>query len=195
MTRKKQVRSGIRDRVTRSWSVERVIVVGIALLTTVVIIGVILLSSNRSQPPRTDYSVPDESKTFADLGRDHIAPESTHAPYNSNPPTSGPHYVTPANWGVYRQTIADEIVLHNLEHGGIWISYRDQTDEKTIAQLEAITGQYPGNIIVTYRPSNDRPIAVAAWGRLLLLDTVDSAQIYNFANRYRLHGPENIPGP
>jgi hypothetical protein len=132
-------------------------------------------------------------RTFESQGQQHIQPGETHPAYNSNPPTSGWHYPSPAEWGIYRDILPDELVVHNLEHGGIWISYRDSTDTVVIQQLETIANSYPSHIIVTYRPVNDTAIAVAAWGHLLVLDTVDEPQIRNFIDLYRMRGPENVP--
>ncbi|MEK9174459.1 MAG: DUF3105 domain-containing protein, partial [Patescibacteria group bacterium] len=44
--------------------------------------------------------------------------------YHSNPPVSGWHYTETAKWGIYDEEISDQILIHNLEHGGIWISYK-----------------------------------------------------------------------
>src|SRR3990167_5703120 len=43
-----------------------------------------------------------------ELGRDHINVGAEHEPYNSNPPTSGQHYASPANWGIYDAPLPDE---------------------------------------------------------------------------------------
>src|SRR3989344_6063535 len=40
-----------------------------------------------------------------ELGRDHIAASAQHDPYNSNPPTSGPHYAQAADWGFYEEPL------------------------------------------------------------------------------------------
>src|SRR3989338_2696663 len=37
-----------------------------------------------------------------DQGREHVGPGHVHT-YNSNPPTSCPHFAKPANWGVYQE--------------------------------------------------------------------------------------------
>src|SRR3989344_5078 len=52
-----------------------------------------------------------------------VAVGASHEAYNSNPPTSGPHYEQPSRWGVSQAELPDEQLIHNLEHGGIWISY------------------------------------------------------------------------
>lgn len=167
------------------------IIIGGSLLSVLLIFGVLVVNSMVNQVPSIDYSVPDSSVVIATLESPHVQHGEQHPPYNSNPPTSGPHFAQPANWGSYREGLADETLVHNLEHGGIWISYRDN-DEAMIQQLEDIARRYSSHVILTYRPTNDSPIAVAAWGRLLKLDTVDSGQIYNFIARYRFKGPENV---
>ena len=103
-------------------------------------------------------------QTFESQGQEHIAEGSTeHPPYSSNPPTSGPHWPQPANWGVYEGTQPDEQLVHNLEHGGVWISYRqDKVNQDTINLLRDFARRYQ-LIIVEPRPNNDaairRPVA------------------------------------
>ena len=128
-----------------------------------------------------------------EMGRDHIAPGTEHEPYNSNPPTSGPHYANPANWGFYEEPLSDEQLIHNLEHGGIWISYKNPDDSELEAQLKAISEKYTLKVIITPRPQDDSPIAVAAWGRLLKLETFDRSQIEDFIKVFINKGPEQTP--
>jgi hypothetical protein len=114
--------------------------------------------------------------------------------YNSNPPTSGPHWPAPAPWGVYTQPLADETLVHNLEHGGIWISYKNAKDPDLAGRLDDVARRYR-KVVVTPRPADDAPIAVAAWGRLLKLQAFDEAQIVAFIEAYMgKTGPEaNVP--
>jgi hypothetical protein len=130
---------------------------------------------------------------FADQGRAHIAPGQPHPEYNSNPPTSGWHYATPARWGFYNDELPDEMLVHNLEHGGIWISYRDAGDAETVDALANLARSYRSKVIVTHRPRNDSRIAVAAWTRLMTLDRFDRDAIVDFINRFRNKGPEFVP--
>ena len=44
----------------------------------------------------------------------HIEEGSSHPPYNSDPPTSGPHYPSPADTGFYTAPLEPERVVHNL---------------------------------------------------------------------------------
>ena len=89
--------------------------------------------------------------------------------------------------------LPDENAVHDLEHGGAWITYIDEVAEDAVKELESIARRYSSHVILSPRPDNDSPIAIAAWGRLLELDEVDSGQIHNFILRYRFQGPENVP--
>ncbi len=185
--RKKPITKGFSTGISQHLSVERVIIGG-AIVVSLMVVGIFIAI----QPPGINYSQPDKSQIFPDLGRQHVGKGTPHPPYNSNPPTSGWHDPQPAAWGVYLSVIPDENVIHSMEHGGVWLSYRDVDDAETVQQLQDIARRYPSHVIMTHRPANDSRIAVAAWGHLLKMDKVDSGQIYDFIARYRMHGPENV---
>src|SRR6185503_3015250 len=125
---------------------------------------------------------------FPEIGRNHIEPGTPHDPYNSNPPTSGPHYAQPADWGIYSTALADEVLIHNLEHGGIWISYKD-VDADTLSKLEAVAKANPGSVILTPREANDSKIVLAAWIRLEKLDGYDEGKILEFIKANKNKSP------
>lgn len=118
-----------------------------------------------------------------------------HPPYNSNPPTSGHHFGGgTAPWGVHTQPFPDELTVHNLEHGGIIIHYRQDVDKETVDKLTALTRelqQQNGCIILQPRPVDklDVPIAVTAWEWLLKLQAYDEASIRAFFQKH-VNGPE-----
>lgn len=128
-----------------------------------------------------------------DQGRDHVGPGQPHPPYNSNPPTSGWHYGTTAPWGFHNTALPDELIIHNLEHGGIWISYKDENDSEVVDALVALARQFPRKVIMTHRSANDTRLAVAAWGRLMKLERFDRDAIVDFINRFKNKGPELVP--
>ncbi len=168
------------------------LLIGAGVLILAFILVVIVRNTIAEQNPPGDLSIPDTSISYPNQGQTHIEIGAAHPAYNSNPPTSGWHYVDPAPWGVYPNQLPDEVLIHNLEHGGIWLSYKDPTNQDIINQLTAIASRYPSHMIVEPRPENDSPIAVAAWGHLLKMDTVNEDIIYSFIRRYRKNGPENV---
>ena len=137
---------------------------------------------------------PDHSQSFAILSRDHINPGDPHPPYNSNPPTSGWHYPNPADETFYDHSLPDEQVVHNLEHGDIWISYRHGVSQDVVSALKSLAGGY---VIVTERDTDDHDVALAAWGRLdtfnLENGKLDMKRVQDFITRYKNQGPEKVP--
>ena len=200
MSKKKRVsfaqKSAVSGRGQQSPPIRRrvrsVEILGLLVAFGLIGLTTVLKASKSVNPLSLGTANPPTEEDFPSQGQTHIADGQSHPAYNSNPPTSGWHYATPADWGIYQQTIPDEVLIHNLEHGGIWISYRNADDQRTIQQLTDIVRRYPDHVILTPRPANDRPIAIAAWGHLLKLDTVDSTVILDFIARYIRKGPENV---
>ncbi len=140
-------------------------------------------------------------------GQDHI--QDGAAPpagsYTSVPGTSGPHWGTPASWGIYPEGagVPEPQAIHNLEHGGIVIWYDpNRASAEAISQLteyvdREVSGARYKFILSPWDGEDfDHAIAVTAWTRLLYLDTVDIDLIGQFVDRYyqRL-GPEPGGGP
>ena len=91
---------------------------------------------------------PDMSTEYPNQGQDHIRENAEHPAYNSNPPTSGWHYADPAKLGFYDKELPDETLIHNLEHGEIWISFKPTVSEEVKAQLKDLLGE---RVIITKR--------------------------------------------
>ena len=132
-------------------------------------------------------------------GNPHIAEiTSQHGPYNSNPPTSGWHYgggIGP--WGVSTEPLPDELTVHNLEHGGVIIHYRQDLDQATVNQLTTLTRQLQQQspcIVLEPRPNDklDKPIAVTAWTWMMKLDSFDATTIGAFFRKHVDQGPEHV---
>lgn len=172
----------------------------VGLLVVVGIAAYILLVPE-SEPalaelePDFDFEkVVDNSVAYEIVGYQHI-PSEQERDYNSNPPTSGDHngeWVSPL--GVYEQ-MPDDKLIHNLEHGHVWLSYHDEGDSEALALLTAIQEKYPDRTIVTYRPENDNRVAASAWGRLLVLDELDREQLEAFIIRHSDNARESILEP
>lgn len=163
----------------------KAIVKWVIIIPSVLVVGYgsVFLARQSQQPRR--------GEEFAIQGRQHIAIGTAHPSYNSNPPTSGWHYTEPASWGVYQTELSDEQVIHNLEHGGIWISYKE-IDVDTKAKLEDLAKRFPSSVIITPRASNDAKIVLASWGRLEQLEVFDEAEILAFIKANKNKSPEPI---
>ncbi|HTN42804.1 MAG TPA: DUF3105 domain-containing protein [Nitrospiria bacterium] len=123
-------------------------------------------------------------KEVPSLGNNHIqSPGDPHIPYNSVPPTSGPHLPYIAKWGVSKTPIADELQVHNLEDGGVMIQYNCQDCDVLVALLEKFAVKYNKVIVAPY-PKMKTPIALTAWGRIDTMDQPDEARIERFIKAY-----------
>ena len=132
-------------------------------------------------------------ETFENQGATHIADGTTGTmTYNSNPPTSGNHWPAAAPWGVYDNAEPDERYIHNLEHGGIWISYKPSLPAEQVNQLKDFARRYR-KVVVTPREANDSNIALAAWTHLQKLESYDEQAILKFIEAYYDQGPEKVP--
>lgn len=137
----------------------------------------------------------DFSRPVPVMGEEHINIGSPLPEYNSNPPTSGPHYEQTARSGFREEEIPDQHIIHNLEHGDVWIAYHPRIADSA---KEALKQFAAAKVIITPREANDADIALAAWGRLDTFDLENNAmpvtRIKDFIRRYTNKGPEQIFG-
>jgi len=134
----------------------------------------------------------DMSQSIPIQNRDHINQSETLQVYNSNPPTSGPH-AGAIKGGFYSEEILDINGVHNLEHGYIWITYRNISPD-AIATLKKIAKRYSGRVLVSERMANDTQIAMASWGRLdkMTESTFDEDYALRFIKKYTNKSPEKF---
>jgi hypothetical protein len=152
-----------------------------------------------------DAAAPDVRKCGPGIDSPPLEP-ATHIPdgssfaYQSNPPASGPHYPEPGEWDIYTTPLARGTWVHNLEHGGIVLSYHcPDTCDADVATFEAIrAGLQPDRfgevrVIITPDPEMPRRFAALAWGWRWQGDAVDADTIRCFiAARYD-RAPESFP--
>lgn len=136
---------------------------------------------------RKPASAPRLGDEHPDQGRQHIQEGEQHEPYNSDLPSSGPHYVQPAPWGVYDQEVPPEVFVHNLEHGGIVVAYHPDLPQDQIDKLKSLfdepysrQGFRPTKVLLFPRPSNSKPIQLASWRRTLNLDSYNEDVLVQF---------------
>jgi hypothetical protein len=132
----------------------------------------------------------------------------TKPKWNSNPPTSGPHYGQTAVWGSYDEPVPLVQTTHNLEHGGVVIHYGPGVPK---AEVEKLKGSFytddPNGIVISPLPSNGNKITLSAWtapdvaaggtdrgrGWLASCTKFDADAFKAFIDAHRYQGPERIP--
>ena len=126
------------------------------------------------------------------LERNHVK-EGEKPTYNSNPPTSGDHYVRTEEWGISDTPLVNEKLVHNLEHGGIIIHYNCEKCDDLITKLKDLTNRLAAKdrkIILTPNKNIDAKIALAAWGYYDKMNDLDEERVWNFFNDHINRGPE-----
>jgi hypothetical protein len=147
----------------------------LGIIITLIALLVVLNHYQKSSLPGEYYS---------SQGNEHIPNENApHDPYNSDPPTSGPHTPHIAKWGIHEQAVPFEILVHNLEDGGIVIYYNSDATTEEIAALSAITMKYNHIVQVPY-PTMEAKVTLTAWQHLLRLDSIDTEKIEEFVNAH-----------
>jgi len=171
---------------------------GLPLLLIFLIVSAPLQAELSEAAP--DAMADSPGRSIPTLGNEHInSIRAPHIPYNTKPPTSGPHTHNVAKWGVYRQQVPDEIQVHNLEDGGVIIQYNCKDCKDLVKKLEKIGWDYLNkgkaekqekgqsryaHIIVGPYADMESKIALTAWGKIDQLDDFDEARIRRFVEAY-----------
>jgi hypothetical protein len=148
-------------------------------------------------------TAPLPGERFASLGNMHINPGDSHPVYNSNPPTSGWHYPTWPQRGIYTAALPEEYLLHFQEHAGVVVHYNpDKLPADQLTKLRALVngelGKGQGLVLLAPDPAIPEVIALTAWQHLESFDTVsgNEAKIQDFIERLECnYDPEGVCGP
>ena len=194
----KSMREQRRERRKRQQTTRNLIWIGIGVLV-VIFIGFIAW---RIFKPASGVSVPIMAN--AD---DHVAQDSDPGQFNSDPPTSGPHYAQEFDAGFYDESdpeaqvpFPEGYLIHNLEHGYIIFWYNcDLLDEagctELKSQIQGVMGEFNNFKVIGFpRSSIEVPLAMTSWGRIQTFDTFDADAAVNFVRSNRNRAPEpNAP--
>jgi hypothetical protein len=127
--------------------------------------------------------------------------------WNTDPPTSGPHYSVPAVYGEYDTPLKIAQVLHNLEHGAIFVFYGPQVPEATVQRLRDFYNEDSvGLLLAPYRKLGNK-IALGAWtvpddfepggtngtSYLATCGDFDEDAFSSFRDELQFRGPERLP--
>ncbi|HEX9721828.1 MAG TPA: DUF3105 domain-containing protein [Candidatus Paceibacterota bacterium] len=166
-------------------------IAGICCVLPLIVIAAIFWVLSNDNPDSVSEQGTPIGQEIPVLGREHVPEGTKVTDYNSNPPTSGKHWPSPAEWGAYSSPLPDEQLVHNLEHGGIWISYKEVGDA-TKEKLNAFAATYPQAVIVTPRAENDSAIVAASWGRALKFEAYNEQLIEDFIRSNVNRSPEPL---
>lgn len=179
-----------------------IIIAGICGLILLVILAWLFMESSKPLP----------GQKMADLGREHVE-IGKEVEYNSNPPTSGPHYPDWVRAGVYDEIKDDRNLVHSLEHGYIVMYYKcgpdtkeatdsaklnNQCKERKEQLVQVYNNKGQRKLIIVPRVNLNTNFAITAWDYLDKfnpstgsgLSVSEMERIERFIDAHRDQGPE-----
>lgn len=190
-------RDNIREKQQRRRTISRV-VWGALLLVLIAAVGYLLWRVFR---PSLGEQIP----IMADTS--HVEEGINPGPYNSTPPTSGPHYANDLEAGFYHEDEREQLgvypegyLVHNLEHGYVIFWYdceaRPELDCTSLKnQVQAVMDEFDSVKLIAFpHPALDVPVVMTSWGRSYPFEQFDPAAARRFVERNRNRAPEpNAP--
>ena len=190
------------------------IVAGVAVTALVVAAGAFFLLGSGSDTSTEDARAALTAagctlqEVEARAGNHTLGPDETSDRWNTDPPTSGPHFGFNPNgsvgtviWGVYDEPVQLARAVHNLEHGGIYIFYGDEVSDDVVAELNDFYQRHENGTLVAPLPRLGDQIALGAWvaegetanGYLAKCPAFDDEAFSAFFSAFQFKGPEAFP--
>ncbi|CAN5826330.1 hypothetical protein BH23ACT12_BH23ACT12_00980 [soil metagenome] len=171
----------------------------ISILVLIAVGAGVVFAVQRSQSENAAFAAAAEAagcgpiESFPDEleGKPHLAADETFAGYETNPPTSGVHRGQTAPWGSYREAPDHETLLHNLEHGGVIIHYKDLSDDE-VDQLDEFADSRIDGVISIPNQEIEKPIALASWRHMQECDELNTTAIEGFIKERCNKAPEKL---
>lgn len=185
----------LREAAVRKKQQQNYMLIGAGVVIALLIVVAVMMNMRNSQPVVGEMTFPTQGNLHIPLG------STASVPYNSTPPTTGPHYENLAAWGIQTENARYEHLIHNLEDSGVVIYYQCEDGcPELVAELEAIVEPYLAegrHVVLTRNDPNwvvggsaplhkdmGARIALTAWRKLLLMDEVNADTIRTFIDRY-----------
>ena len=169
---------------------EHKVIIGVIAITLIIVVGGSWLSNSNSIEKKERLSKPLLGEKMPDMGGKHIARGAVHEAYNSNPPTSGPHWAGVAGPGIKNKPVPDELILHSMEHGAAVVWYREGLNQEDVDKIKTAFNNSSGKKIMLARKDLEVPVALTSWGYLLKLETINEARIIEFIETNNDRAPE-----
>jgi hypothetical protein len=83
--------------------------------------------------------------------------------------------------------VLDEMAVHALEHGAVWITYQESLPADQVATIEGLADDAT-HVLASPYPGLRAPVVVTAWERQLDLESADDPRLVEFLDAY-VEGP------
>jgi Protein of unknown function (DUF3105) len=124
-------------------------------------------------------------QTFGSPSRGHTAAPVSYA---QTPPVGGDHSATWQNCGIYDTPVPNELGVHSMEHGAVWITYQPDLPAATVEQLRNLARGRGYTLLSPYE-GLPQPIFASAWGVQISATDASDPRLNQFISRY-IQGPQ-----
>lgn len=163
------------------------------VILVVIITGFIILALTQKSdtPNRRDIQI-EGVQTFSINERGHV---SGDVPYEQSPPVGGKHAGTwvGCNGQAYSEPIPEELAVHALEHGAVWVTYQPDLDQQAVAKLKEKVEASNYTFMSPYQ-GLEQKIVLSAWNNQLVVDGIDDPRIDDFIKKFRQGSQTPEPG-
>ena len=161
--------------------------VGAALVMALAVLVPLAVNAGRQDEEVVVDATLDDVEVFEDLPRTH---EDGELSYDQSPAVGGPHSSVWLDCGVYDAPVPEQHVVHDLEHGTVWITYKPGLAEE---EVDALADVLPENGILSPYDDLRAPVVVTVWERQLELTGADDPRLELFIRE--LGAGETAPEP
>jgi len=138
-------------------------------------------------PVATTQSPIDGVQTFAVVAAHADGPIS----YPQIPPVGGTHNPVWVPCTFYDKPVQNEMAVHSLEHGAIWLTWRADLPPADVAALAALARSRKDIVASPWADDTlPSPLVATAWGRQLRLQSTSDPRLAQFVALYAGQGPE-----
>lgn len=171
------------------------------VLVAVVAIALVAVALVKSDRPSEEIPTvpsgpagPEGTRQVALLPAVHVSQDQS-VDYSVTPPAGGDHFGDIwQNCGIYDEPLTDEYVVHSMEHGAVWVTYRPDLPADEVEQLQGIARDgYAGSqryIVLSPYEGLEEDVVASAWGRQLRLDDVNDPRLTEFLESFA-GGPQS----
>ena len=151
--------------------------VATVVVAMVAAVGIVIVKERANRPTL------DAVRSYT-VSQGHV---STPVAYAQTPPAGGEHAPVWLNCGTYTKPVPSENAVHSMEHGAVWVTYREDLPSEQIKKLTAVLPD-TYSVLSPYKGLT-APVVASAWGKQLTLDSADDPRLAEFVKAYR-QGPQ-----
>lgn len=120
-----------------------------------------------------------------------------HVNYPQKPPVGGDHFSVWQNCGFYSEPVMNELGVHSMEHGAVWITFRPNLPKDQVDVLHKLAGTSKYVLVSPWADNTlPAPVVASAWGLQLKADSASDPAVAAFVKTYAA-GPQTpeVGGP